>query len=399
MLFLHIPKTAGISFYKTLQDVHGADNVWIPYKDEIGNAREIIQMDWAARARFKAIAGHMPFGGHGLFNDCVYATFIRHPIERVLSSYFFNHEREDSPTYKSDMAANVSITSFAQQHDNVMTRYLMTSHFTDATYWMSSEVVPDIAGRSFLGYDFRRPVEVRGFRLKQWSLGVTDVAGKGRRGLVSRVRVQASDDGFREHCVTIAKVTLANDGAANLYSVAPSRPARYWRLLADVNPQTARWGVMTLAFYDQPLDDEDKAMPPAPASVDGEAIASGWTGAYRPANAFDGYNVLAPWQRTPGSLTQAHCDEAIENLREWVVIGLVERYVESLDLMRAAFRWPRAPEHRVNTGTVRRHAGVFGPGVQRELEAINRYDVQVHRAAVTLFEQDLKHWALRRDDA
>jgi len=91
VFFLHIPKTAGMTFKRILARQYSAGHVHdIPFETYL--FQDAIDRYKAAspaeRAAIRCVMGHMPFGLHrwapGRFR---YVTFMRDPIERVLSSY------------------------------------------------------------------------------------------------------------------------------------------------------------------------------------------------------------------------------------------------------------------------------------------------------------------------
>jgi len=91
VFFLHIPKTAGMTFKRILARQYPAGQIHdIPFEtylfqDAIDRYKAAAPAD---RAAIRCVMGHMPFGLHrwapGGFR---YVTFVRDPVERVLSSY------------------------------------------------------------------------------------------------------------------------------------------------------------------------------------------------------------------------------------------------------------------------------------------------------------------------
>jgi len=89
IVFLHIPKTAGLSLRSVLERVYAG----YPY-EFIGNLgdehKEFAARPLAERARFALISGHLPWGAQVLVPDSRAITFVRDPVERVISAYYFN---------------------------------------------------------------------------------------------------------------------------------------------------------------------------------------------------------------------------------------------------------------------------------------------------------------------
>jgi len=93
IFFTHIPKTAGTSVKKTL--------IYPNYsEDEIYSYKGLKQIIFCKKKKIKVVMGHLPFGLHRLFSDsCVYTTFLRDPIERAISHYYWVKETK-YPTYE-----------------------------------------------------------------------------------------------------------------------------------------------------------------------------------------------------------------------------------------------------------------------------------------------------------
>jgi hypothetical protein len=99
----------------------------------------------------------------------------------------------------------------------------------------------------------------------------------------------------------------------------------------------------------------------------------------------------AEHQEVPlGQVSRALLEEAKWNLENaFSVVGLVERFEESLECFRRAFGWPDLACERVKNVNVERPRA---PLPQRTLDAIrraNRFDVELYEFAAELFERRL----------
>lgn len=85
IIFLHIPKTGGTSLIDIMEQQYGtmsrspdSDFIdmseWVKFNEELN---------------CKAVAGHFPYGIHELFADYHYITILRHPVERIVSLYYY----------------------------------------------------------------------------------------------------------------------------------------------------------------------------------------------------------------------------------------------------------------------------------------------------------------------
>ena len=132
IIFIHIPKAAGTSIRVALKQSPASDRVVPIYNNRIGvpleDARE-------QDLRDKIIYGHVGFGIHkNLGIPPVYATVIRHPVDRIVSLYG-HFARNPETRVGQDIASGLSLHEilsdrvFGQFHDH-MTR--MVSGMTTA---------------------------------------------------------------------------------------------------------------------------------------------------------------------------------------------------------------------------------------------------------------------------
>src|SRR5579863_3694148 len=114
LIHLHIPKTGGTSLNSMVQ--HGFRNdevVGIEVFDEMGRelrdglglaryeyCRQLLASSANDLRRIRYVTGHLPIGLHRAFDRCAkYFTVIRHPVDRVISEFFFRIH-EGNPTLK-----------------------------------------------------------------------------------------------------------------------------------------------------------------------------------------------------------------------------------------------------------------------------------------------------------
>lgn len=97
IVFIHIPKTGGMTFYSMLREIYKPTEL-----HKINPAAESIEkydsLPQARKDRLKAIYGHMDYGlRERLPADSAYVTLMRHPIERVISHYYYVRRTENDP--------------------------------------------------------------------------------------------------------------------------------------------------------------------------------------------------------------------------------------------------------------------------------------------------------------
>jgi hypothetical protein len=126
LIFLHIPKTAGSTVLRILEHEYGHDGVLKLYDSVFGDEVAALRADELGRTR--VVAGHFYFGVHSrLTGPCRYVTFLRDPLDRVVSHYEFARRWPDhylhEPASKMNLADYVRFCGAAEPN-NDQTRLL-----------------------------------------------------------------------------------------------------------------------------------------------------------------------------------------------------------------------------------------------------------------------------------
>jgi hypothetical protein len=122
VVFTHIPKTSGTSFRKSLVEPNVPAELIYVYP----GTRRFLQQRRRPRA---FVWGHVPYGVHAMLRREVrYLTFLRDPIDRAVSFYYFvkdSDPREYVHPARADAEA-YSITEFFQlrQYQNWQARFI-----------------------------------------------------------------------------------------------------------------------------------------------------------------------------------------------------------------------------------------------------------------------------------
>jgi hypothetical protein len=145
LIFNHIPKTAGTSLKKIISEQYGEQNCFLCYGAVFGNQSikdrvdelnkqlllEDAQENTAAarHTKIKVVIGHVGYGLHELipYRSVKHITFLRDPIERVISYYFDLNRQGIVGTETGDQSKyiqNCIETKFLIEADNWQTRYL-----------------------------------------------------------------------------------------------------------------------------------------------------------------------------------------------------------------------------------------------------------------------------------
>jgi hypothetical protein len=97
LLFLHIPKTAGSTMYKVLERQYSRAKTLRLESSQIDRFKTLPA---AQRGRYRVIEGHLYFGFHRYIPGAsTYITFLRRPVERVLSFYYYARSTPDHYLY------------------------------------------------------------------------------------------------------------------------------------------------------------------------------------------------------------------------------------------------------------------------------------------------------------
>ena len=128
IIFLHIPKTAGqtIGFIARRQYEPGRFyNIGHPPEREVEKYK---LLDRDSKVKFKFVKGHVPFGLHMFVpGPSTYVTFLRNPIERVISLYYYLRRLPDHPLYHAVHQLTLEDFVIAKRTidtNNGQTRYL-----------------------------------------------------------------------------------------------------------------------------------------------------------------------------------------------------------------------------------------------------------------------------------
>ena len=90
-VFTHIPKTAGTTFKRLLERQFRASQMPKIGPDYQRSVDQIKALSAQDKARVRCLSGHLPFGIHQYFPQKTlhYVGFVRDPVGRALSEYFF----------------------------------------------------------------------------------------------------------------------------------------------------------------------------------------------------------------------------------------------------------------------------------------------------------------------
>jgi hypothetical protein len=183
LIFLHLPKTAGVNIRELLSRQYHRLPTFIRGSPD---HRQLFHMHARDREAFRVVGGHYRFGLHLLFaSPSRYMTFLRHPIERVISHHAYIRWQPLHEWHERMNAADVSLEQWvklgaADAFDNLQVRRLALRSDEDVPFRQMTRQMLDEAKRileeriDFLGITERYEESIRQFaRQLDWREPVT----------------------------------------------------------------------------------------------------------------------------------------------------------------------------------------------------------------------------------
>lgn len=107
VVFIHIPKTGGITLYSMIRDIYKPSELY-----KINPAMESIEkykyLSQDRKEKLKVIYGHMDYRIHELLPpNSRYVTLMRSPVERVISHYHYVRRTASNPLWELAMQSTL----------------------------------------------------------------------------------------------------------------------------------------------------------------------------------------------------------------------------------------------------------------------------------------------------
>jgi hypothetical protein len=138
LVFLHVPKTGGMSFEQlVLRQFSRRARLQADATDTSRFTTLWNALPAQRRAAIRCLHGHLPFGVHAVLPEPVrYVTLLRDPVERVVSAYYFALRRPEVPSHRELVRSGMSLHDYvtsalsADVHD-AQTRALCGGHLPE----------------------------------------------------------------------------------------------------------------------------------------------------------------------------------------------------------------------------------------------------------------------------
>lgn len=172
LIFLHLPKTAGVNVRELLTREYPGPRSFIRGSPD---HRELFRMSRKEREAYLVVGGHYRFGLHLLFDSpSRYLTFLRDPVERVISHFAYIQWQKLHAWHARVTSAGITLEQWvrfglADAWDNLQVRRLTLRADDDVPFEETTRQMLDEAKRvlsdqvDFLGITERYEESVRLF--------------------------------------------------------------------------------------------------------------------------------------------------------------------------------------------------------------------------------------------
>ena len=110
IIFLHLPKTAGSTINRIIDRQYEPEVVYTIEGNTLSSLRDFEQLDEKTRGAIRVFKGHAEYGIHRfLKGKSKYFTFLREPIERTLSEYYFILRATGTPYHQYVVDNNLTL--------------------------------------------------------------------------------------------------------------------------------------------------------------------------------------------------------------------------------------------------------------------------------------------------
>lgn len=108
-IIMHIGHTGGTTMHQVVERQYRRADLYYLYTQYDDPMARLMQMSEAERAAYRVYMGHLMYGLHRWVpGESAYFTWMRHPVERILSSYFYFMRKPNLKNYRAYTEGRVS---------------------------------------------------------------------------------------------------------------------------------------------------------------------------------------------------------------------------------------------------------------------------------------------------
>lgn len=126
LIFLHLPKCGGTTLNRLIEWEYPLSRIFsVDPSFFRWSHRKVSRWPQADLDKMLVFKGHMPFGLHErLSRPATYITFLREPVERVISEYFFAKHHRLHPQHKRMQSLTLEQYALGTPHHNMQTKLI-----------------------------------------------------------------------------------------------------------------------------------------------------------------------------------------------------------------------------------------------------------------------------------
>ncbi len=115
LLFLHIPKAGGITLNSILEHQFRRDRIYhVPAQNPPLGVAQFAALSEAQRSHYRLVTGHVLYGLHRYIpRPATYLTFLRDPVERVISQFYFARSNPEHYLYAHTNEPGMDLMGYA----------------------------------------------------------------------------------------------------------------------------------------------------------------------------------------------------------------------------------------------------------------------------------------------